>query len=176
MWQSIRNIVCACVFMSMCVGGDWQFQQMCSMRWQHDIYFACSIWHVWMLLCILSRCEVIARRWAASLEPLPVVSPTSISKRLPYKQGKKQHERRTEIPCHLFCFNFHFLILVPLIDWEHWTNTKRTSIFSFCQNLDLTLWHNTTSQFHQDLLCIYSSFKETAQRAPGGRLYRLSIN
>lgn len=71
MWHSIRNIVCACVFTSTCVGGDWQFQQMCSMHWQHDIYFACSIWHVWMLPCILSRCEVIARdvhpRWNHSL-------------------------------------------------------------------------------------------------------------
>lgn len=80
MWHSIRNIVCACVFMSTCVGGDWQFQQMCSMHWQHDIYFACSIWHVWMLPCIwcpshqdiiLSWCEVIARdvhpRWDHSL-------------------------------------------------------------------------------------------------------------
>lgn len=71
MWHSIRNTVRVCVFMSMCVGGDWQFQQMCSVLWQHDIYFACSIWHVWMLPCILSWCEVIARdvqpRWNHSL-------------------------------------------------------------------------------------------------------------
>lgn len=53
--------VCACVFMRTHVGVDWQFQQMCRLRWQHDIYFAWSIWHVCTLPCILSWCEVIAR-------------------------------------------------------------------------------------------------------------------
>ena len=119
MCHSLRNTVWACVFMSVfvcvcihecvCVGvceERGSSQQMCSMRWQHDVYFACSIWHVWVLPCILSRCEVMARDARPPRIRSLVVSAASTSQRLPRQlREKRAAAAALRRPCQLFCFS-----------------------------------------------------------------------
>lgn len=135
-----KYYVCVCIHEYVCGEGDWQFQQMCSMRWQHDIYFACSIWHVWMLPCILSWCEVIARdvqpRWNHSmLSLLHQYQSISLTNR-----GKQQNWC-TEMPWQSFYFSFYSLINGPLINWMRELVYQKLNVhpFLFCQNLKL--WH-----------------------------------
>lgn len=56
-----KNTMSVSVFISKGVRVDWQFEQMCSAHWQHDIHFTWSIWHVWVPPCILSWCAEIEK-------------------------------------------------------------------------------------------------------------------
>lgn len=139
MWHSIRKIVSVCVFVSRCVGEDWQFQQMCSMRWQHGIYFACSIWHVWMLPCILSWCEMIAR------DIQPCWNHSLLSLRHQYQNfflpnTEKRHDWCTDmslslVSFHNFLFSFRILWLT---EGSEQTNAKHTSISLWVR---IWTWH-----------------------------------
>lgn len=143
-----------------CVGGDWQFQQMCSMRWQRDIYFACSIWHVWMLPCILSWCEVIARdvqpRWNHSLlSLLHQYQNVFLTNR-----EKQQEWWRYPVGCFVLIFIFSSRLLWLTMRAEQ---TQTIHPFSICHNRNLTDMHTTTQHhwsYHWNLRSSSSS-KET---------------
>lgn len=165
---SLRTKYCVCVciheYVCVCVWEEiGSSQQMCSMRWQHDVYFACSIWHVWMLPCILSRCEVMAR----DAQPPRDHSPRRLRRiNIPTSSLLTKGETSSVVSCFVF----------PTLILSHWGSFERPSEHRQTVPSISLLSQNLTPRRSMQYGFTAAPLKGTSQGPSGWRSHRLSVH